>query len=294
MSKPDYTALGLAALAGAVGALGAQYLCQMVASWNDGATVSSKRRRGSMVPDQFAKRSIRSICWDMDGTLIKTELIWFSLLKDALVNFGFEASHFTYDLWSPHFGQSMQENVNCWFPGLEVEKLDEFCTANYESKLGLLEVIDHAPEMLTFSNQVTDNSTFIVTNCPRDIVNMVLSSPKCQFLKDNLSNPDGTLRILCPGDLDQDGNPLKPKPTTSMLMHAAKVLRISTHEVILIGDSIFDVEAISSAGGVAIELSLTHEHKQSPSGFTPFLKISSLQELFQIQQLFDFPAVSPQ
>ena len=106
MSKPDYFALGMAALAGAGGALAVTQLISWVSNWNSPAEPSfsaTRNRRASVVPST-AKRSIRTIAFDLDGTLIKTELVWFSLLKDALKHFG-SSTELHYDNWlHNHFG----------------------------------------------------------------------------------------------------------------------------------------------------------------------------------------------
>jgi phosphoglycolate phosphatase-like HAD superfamily hydrolase len=299
---PDYTALGLAALAGAVGALMAQGVWNLLAEWSEQkpSHQNRHRRRVSMTEEAFNKRQIKAINFDMDGTLIKTELIWFSLLKDAMEAFNCShQSELQYDDWlKNHFGQSMQANVDCWFPGITVEQLDEYCCAHYEKYISLLEIMPHVESILEFSNQVTNNHTYIITNCPRPISEIILNSEKGKVFSKYFLNPDGTLRILCPGDNGPISNsPLLPKPSISMPSEVSRLFKISAHDMILVGDSVFDIETIQTAGGVGI---LLNDSTTAPSTTQasvddvkhPFLKIANLSELFQIQNLFNFPAIS--
>jgi len=294
--------LGLAALCGAVGALAVQGAASWLTSDSDNSEVQqSHRRRTSVVPSgDFANlgfkrqdKVIKAILFDMDGTLVRSERIWFLLLSDALKHFQ-SPIEIHYDEWlKNNFGQSMEDNVTCYFKGYAtVEELDEFCCQNYEKYISLLEVIPGAAEVLVFASQVTNAQTYIVTNCPRRIAEIILKSTNCEPLVSSLTNPDGTIRMLCPGDQGTSG-PLVPKPSISMISQASHLFSASTHDMILVGDSVYDIEAIQAAGGIGVLLTDSqHQHQPNEDPIkNPFLKINSLMEFFQVQQLFQFPAI---
>lgn len=279
--RVDLLGLGLAAAAGAISAVSIQWLINNWPSSQPDLSSFSSHRRASLASRNGTsnKPLVSAICFDMDGTLIETKIIWFKLLQGIAAEFNYP--EFTYEQWLPHFGQSMEANVASFFPGLEIEVLNKYCNENYHKYLDFLEVIPGAEDILRFANEITLDQTYLVTNCPRTLVELIINSPKGEFIKTSFAS-----RIICAGDEGYDGVVLHPKPAISMITEAAHRLSISSHEIILVGDTVFDVEAITNAGGLGIHLG------HGVNDTEAFLHISSLSELYQLQHLVVFPSLA--
>ena len=138
---------------------------------------------------------------------------------------------------SPAFssiGQSMQANVDCWFTGLaDHDALEQFCIDNYHKYISLVEIMPNCSDILQFTNEITDDHTYIITNCPRKIVELILASEQgTTALASHLKNTDGSFRVICAGDVVKNAT-LLPKPSTSMILHMSSTSSVSAHETLL-------------------------------------------------------------
>jgi len=198
-------------------------------------------------------RTVKAIFFDMDGTLLETVDIWFELLRQATIQFGYP--ELQYDDYLTTFGQSMQKNVDRFLPGFDKDTLDKFCFDNYEAHIDKMHMLAGAEEAVELANALTGNKTYLVTNCPYEATKIILASPKAARLRALFTNPDGTLRAICADDIITGvEGPVKlaPKPDPAMLLEAAARVNVSPRESILVGDSIYDILTANNAGAGSV------------------------------------------
>ncbi len=74
----------------------------------------------------------------------------------------------------------------------------------------------------------------------------------------------------------------KPKPHPDMVLKAVELAGVKTQEAIMVGDTVYDVEAAKRAG--VISVLIAREHKQS---FKEDFRVSSLEDILDILEKLD-------
>jgi len=116
----------------------------------------------------------------MDGTILETADIWFELLKASVKEY--TGRELKYEEWRPYFGQSMQENVRRFMPGVNQEDFDNYCIEHYSEYLDKMHILDGAEEVVEFCSKMTEGMICIVTNCPGPITAQTLAAEKAARL----------------------------------------------------------------------------------------------------------------
>lgn len=211
------------------------------------------------------------ILFDMDGTLIESKEIWFDLLRDASIHFGYEV--LTREKWAPTFGQPQQMNIEMFMPELTLDVLQEYCNVNFKSHLDRVHVLDGAPEVVHKSNEVTKGRICIVTNCPRPLTSLVFNCKAGEFLKEGFKE-----NYVCAEDTLPDNRVLMAKPSTALLEHAATRIGVDLSKCLMVGDSKFDIISGKAAGCYTIGINVDGGDR----------KISCIEELIQIISELDW------
>jgi HAD superfamily hydrolase (TIGR01509 family) len=183
----------------------------------------------------FSKVPIRpavpsAILFDMDGVLVRSEEVWFALLRDASSHFG--GKLVTREAFAPTFGQGTAADIemfgfNCTVPILEAYFAKHFA--------------DHAPDVwvdptakpLLASLQARGISRAVVTNTSATLAADILSAAGMLELFQVVS---------CASQVP------RAKPAPDVVTAALRQLRLEGGQAWMVGDSRYDREAARAAG----------------------------------------------
>eukprot|EP00388_Colpodella_angusta_P015006 GDKJ01037311.1.p1 GENE.GDKJ01037311.1~~GDKJ01037311.1.p1 ORF type:complete len:230 (-),score=39.53 GDKJ01037311.1:58-714(-) len=190
------------------------------------------------------------ILFDMDGTLVESKEIWYELLRDATIHFGYEP--LKHEIWEPTYGQPQQHNCDLFMPEVPVEKLQEFCNDKYGDHVHRVVTLDGAADVLQKAREVTKDRICIVTNCPRPQTELVVSGNAGAFLLDHFG-----VRFVCADDEMKDGSRIPGKPATVLLHEAANKIGVTDlSKCLMVGDSKFDMMAGKAAGCYSVGINV--------------------------------------
>ena len=232
--------------------------------------------------------------FDLDGTLIESKQIWYNLLNNCRMYFGYR--ELIYDEWQSTFGQSMEMNRQRYFPNQTQQQINDYCDRHYIDQIQYLQVFERSADILKYCSNKYNNNVVCVTNCPRLITQVIL--PRTDFsqyfthvvcsrdvvnydvsqLYTHMDNSRHTSSGIDTADLhdinmsihtngisahnNQHNNntelkySLKPKKSPDTLLHACKLLDIHPSEAYFIGDTSHDMEAAAAAGCIGIGINV--------------------------------------
>mgnify|MGYP006162045101 CR=1 FL=1 len=171
---------------------------------------------------------ISAVLFDMDGVLVDSFNGWLALVNSAANHFG--RAPISRDEFLKVYGQSTQLDVELFFPLQSVEEVDGY----YETQLGILaENVKLMPGAKKTLEKITSRGigTAVITNTGGGLARSIL----------------GKLE-LHPQYIVGGDEVVNAKPAPDMLVLACELLGVSTADVVMVGDSRFDVEAAFAAG----------------------------------------------
>lgn len=86
----------------------------------------------------ITQRTVKAVLFDLDGTLVETKRIWFELINQTSIRYNY--GELTYEDWEPTFGQSMEKNVEMFFPQSNIETITAYVESQYAKFIDKLEV----------------------------------------------------------------------------------------------------------------------------------------------------------
>jgi len=168
---------------------------------------------------------IKAVMFDFDGTLTKPGSLDFTAMKKAI--------DCPAAIPVLEFIESIPDSDRKTEAMLKLKAFELEAAARSEPNTG-------AEEMVLYLRSMDLQTGIISRNCLQSI-KVALNA----FKKIGISDFD----LLISRD-----DPVKPKPSPEGIMWAAKKLKISTNEMLVVGDYIFDVEAGRNAGAVTVFL----------------------------------------
>ncbi|MDD5416680.1 MAG: HAD-IA family hydrolase [Candidatus Aenigmarchaeota archaeon] len=208
------------------------------------------------------KRKIKAVIFDIDGSLINTELALYYLIKDTLRRYG-EKKRNKEEILEP-FGSSGTTWIKKLIPGIRKERLihmkrfvAEQYAKHYMKRFG--RPMPHASYILrelkkrNIKLAIATNQTKKQSKVALDIIN---------FHKFN---------VVAAVDLVKN-----PKPAPDTIFYALKKLKAKKDEVLYIGDTMTDVKAAKAAG---VNLYLVEHHYNK---HIKHKKIKNLKEILKL------------
>ena len=169
----------------------------------------------------------KALLFDMDGVLIDSQDAWWKAINVALTFSEYPTiskEEFNKNLWGNEFEQSLT------YLGI---KANVFTDCKNWSTTYLQNIILNKDAISTLTKLKKHFSLAVITNTQRFITEKVLK----QF---NLSKFFD--EIVCADDVNQG------KPSPEIILHACKLLNISTSDAVVIGDTKIDYQAAQKAG----------------------------------------------
>jgi HAD superfamily hydrolase (TIGR01509 family) len=168
---------------------------------------------------------VRAILFDLDGVLIDSFHAWLRLMNQASRAFGGRVVE--EDEFRRSFGQSSAADIDAYFPGRTVAEVDRFFSAHFRDHLDAVTVNAEAVPLLQRARRA-GLRTACVTNTMQPLAEEVLATTRL------LPNVDVVMGA---------GPPRRPKPEPDLVRAAATALGIGLPHCVLVGDSLYDVEA---------------------------------------------------
>ena len=171
---------------------------------------------------------IRAVLFDMDGVLVDSFDGWLDLINSAAIHF--RRPPVSKDEFLKVYGQSTQLDVEIFFPFQSVEEVDGY----YETQFGILA---ENVKLMTGAKRALEEIT------TRGIGTAVITNTGGGLARSILEKVDLHPQHTIGGD-----EVVNAKPAPDMLFLACELLGVSVADVVLVGDSRFDVEAAFAAG----------------------------------------------
>ena len=175
---------------------------------------------------------IKAVLFDMDGVLVDSFEAWFRLVNSASNEFDYP--DISRQQFKSVYGQSTALDVALFFPGRTVLEIDNY----YENHFyDFKEFVYPAPEC---------HAT--VEELKRLGVNLaVITNTAGSLAREILKDLNIGIDCIIGGDEVANG-----KPAPDIVFKACDLLGVSVEETILVGDSIYDMEAAKASGSCAI------------------------------------------
>ncbi len=210
---------------------------------------------------------IKAFVFDLDGTLIDSEVVWVDSLQQLLKSRGYNIAYDqALDIVYGKAWAAVHAGVNERFEGLypDIKQMEKDMHEVFNSLCGSRDILIHTSVDL-LHRLARDYPVAIVTGAPRSELEEGLQRMAIgQSLAFTMSN--------------EDYNPGKPDPTCFRL--AAKKLNLAPHHCLVFEDSTAGIEAAKRAGMACVAL-------QRPG--RPPQDVSSADEILDDLAKFDIP-----
>lgn len=194
---------------------------------------------------------VKAILFDLDGVLVHSYRAWFHLLNAVAEEFGYPK--ISEDQYSQAWGQSVEDDIEHFFPGLSPQVLSKYFKDHFFEFSEYIRADSAAGKMLK-SVKATGYKTAVITNTPTALA--------VEILEKN----DLTLDcVVGSGDVEND------KPYPDIVIEACRQLNVRTDEVVVVGDSEFDRVAAQSAGVLFIGFGRKGDYSVESLGELPAL-----------------------
>lgn len=175
---------------------------------------------------------IKAVLFDMDGVLVDSFEAWFRLVNSASEEFDYP--DISRQQFKSVYGQSTALDVALFFPGRTVLEIDNY----YENHFyDFKEFVYPAPECHATVEELKRLGVklAVITNTAGSLAREILK--------------DLDIRIDCIIGGDEVAN---GKPAPDIVFKACDLLGVSVEETILVGDSIYDMEAAKASGSCSV------------------------------------------
>ena len=168
--------------------------------------------------------------FDLDGVLVDSFEANLALMNHAAAAFG--CPPIDRETLRACFGQSVQEDVERFYPGASVDAVRAYFTERYADHADLVAARPGAHETLD-ALDARGLLSAVITNSQSSTSRALLEA-----------------KGLIPHALVGEDDVARPKPAPDMVFRACEVLGVPPWEVLVVGDSAYDREAAASAGSL--------------------------------------------
>ncbi|HLC65751.1 MAG TPA: HAD family phosphatase [Candidatus Nanoarchaeia archaeon] len=178
---------------------------------------------------------MKAVLFDMDGVLIDSHDAWFHVLNSALEHFGkkkLTKKEFDEKAWA----RSFEYVAGHFLKGTSLKEIEKWYFSRFEHFAGKIKIIKNAEYVLRELKK-KKTKIAVVSNSRRKIVNLMLSA----------LNLDSYFDAVVGGDEVKNG-----KPAPDLIIEACRRLKVKEKDAILVGDTVFDIQAGRKAKCLAV------------------------------------------
>ncbi|MCP5060339.1 MAG: HAD family hydrolase [bacterium] len=184
---------------------------------------------------------VAAVLFDLDGVLIDSYQVWFSLLNGASSDWGYPA--ISAGVFHACWGQGLQADRERFFPHQSIPEIEAYFEAHFKDHWARLETTPEVPAVFAHIAK-RGLPTAVITNTPNPLASELVERAGAK--------PD-----LVVGGTDV----ARAKPAPDMVLYAAERLGVDVGQSLVVGDSAYDRDAARAAGsrfaGLGIEGDIT-------------------------------------
>jgi HAD superfamily hydrolase (TIGR01509 family) len=175
---------------------------------------------------------IKAVLFDMDGVLVDSFEAWLALLNATAQHYG--QPPVTREGFLAVYGQSTEKDVEAFFPDQSVQEIDGYYEAHFHEHARHVVAM---PDAHTVLNAVKARGlrTAVVTNTAGILARNILQGLGLV-----------TERVIGGDEVSH------AKPAPDIVLLACELLGVSPSEAIVVGDSVYDMEAAAGAGARSV------------------------------------------
>jgi HAD superfamily hydrolase (TIGR01509 family) len=181
--------------------------------------------------------ALRAVLFDLDGVLIESYEVWFSLLRAVAAKLGYP--EVTRAAFAASWGQGIQADVETIFTRQTVPELEQLYADHFAEHLDALQVADGVADVFA-ALRARGLASAVITNTPAGMAGALVARAG--------ASPD-----VLVGGTDVEN----AKPAPDMVLLACERLGVAPAEAIVVGDTEYDRKAALAAGarfaGIGIE-----------------------------------------
>jgi HAD superfamily hydrolase (TIGR01509 family) len=171
---------------------------------------------------------VRAVLFDLDGVLVESYEVWFSLLRALTQELGYPA--LTREAFRAGWGQGIQADVETIFLRQTVPELERLYAERFGDHLAHLAVAAGVPE------------TFAALRA-RGLASAVITNTPASMARALVARAGGTPDVLIGGTDVENA-----KPAPDMVLLACAKLGVAPGEAWVVGDTAYDRDAARAAG----------------------------------------------
>lgn len=167
----------------------------------------------------------RAVLFDMDGVLLHSYEAWYAVIEEAAVHLGY--APIGRQGFAAGWGQGIEADAQTWFPQQTPAQLEALYSTLFPRHLERIQADPDAAEVLARLSL----PAVVVTNTPTSLATRMLEAAGLPALP-----------------LVTSAEVARSKPAPDMVLEACRRLEAEPAEVIMVGDSPYDLGAARSAG----------------------------------------------
>jgi HAD superfamily hydrolase (TIGR01549 family) len=173
-------------------------------------------------------RPFQAILFDLDGVLVDSHEVWFQLLNQAALHWGYPP--ISRGAYEAAFGQGVEEDQEHFYPNHSIPEIEAFFDEHFMDHADLLQTSADTPAVFA-ALEAKEVRTAVITNTPNPLAG--------QVVKRAGATPETVI----------GGNDVpRAKPAPDMVLEAVARLGMSREQCLVVGDSRYDAEAARAAG----------------------------------------------
>jgi len=194
----------------------------------------------------------KAIIFDMDGTIVSTELMWQTATQNIL------------DKYTSHLPQEKKEEIKCYLKGVALYESCKYLAEHAPAPINPEEILQ---EKLQLAHDLYDmHKVTFIPHFPEFHGKVREHNLKCAIATNAIcATVERTLQHLPLRDffgehiyhIDMVGKVSKPNP--DIFLHAAKMIDVDPKECIVIEDSIHGIRAAKAAGMYCIAINTAND-----------------------------------
>ena len=170
---------------------------------------------------------VKAVLFDMDGVLVDSFEAWLRLVNSVSVEFGYP--EISSEQFKRVYGQSTASDVALFYPGMTITEVDSYYENHFHD---FKEFVYSAPECHVTTENLKELGVSLA----------VITNTAGSLAREILKGLDIEIDCVIGGDEVENG-----KPAPDIIFKACDLLGVSPKDAIVVGDSVYDMEAAKAS-----------------------------------------------